>query len=919
MPSRYNAGMSTCPACSQTLREEAPYCPNCGAAIDVSDSPTGTAPTPRVVDTPAAKRRTPGAVSQQRTSSGIRGSADRFTPGTMLADRFRIVGLLGRGGMGEVYRADDLKLGQAVALKFLPENLTGDSERLDRLLNEVRLARQVAHPNVCRVYDVGEIGDDHFLSMEFVDGEDLASLLRRIGRLPGDKALEIARQLCAGLAAAHDRGVLHRDLKPENVMLDGRGKVRITDFGLAAASQGVSGAEALSGTPAYMSPEQLAGREATVRSDIYALGLLLYELFTGRRAFEGRTIAELSRQHEHGLATPPSAAVRDLDPAVEQAILRCLNTDPQLRPASAIAVAASLPGSDPLAAALAAGETPSPAMVAAAGGEPVLRPFLAWTLGIFLILGVAAQILLSGQLQLSRVVPFDKPPAVLEDRARGLLSDLGVAASGHHVSGFAADSEYLRFARGRPSSDRWRDVAEGKPPVVRFWYRQSPRPLVSSQISGRVTSSDPPMTDSNMAGVRLDTTGRLLEFYRVPLQHQEPNAPVPSRAAFDWAKLFAEARLDPAAFRPSASQWTPYVSCDTHVAWEGTSPDWPGVTLRVEAGSWRGEPTWFKVFAPWKRAERQEPMARTAGQVAANAIGITFLLFGLTSAGLIARRNLRLGRGDRRGAVTLAMFVSVGALATWALNADHVSDLEMELDLFARGLGQAVLAAALVAVVYLALEPQIRRLWPHALISWTRLLSGWVSDSLVGAHVLYGMACGLAMSLVRMAFLQMDVRRHGPDSDIFTLDTLLGLDHTLECVLERAFMAIGISLVVVLLFAAVRHWLRWQPLAIVVAISPFVLQSALGDERSLLITLPLTIVALSVPLIALARFGLVAMMVAFFTTWLLNHTPLTPSLSEWSAGPTQVVLLVLGALAAFALLTATRRAPAFISSSPSRG
>ena len=133
----------------------------------------------------------------------------------MLAERYRIVALAGKGGMGEVYRAEDLKLGQTVALKFLPEELAGDAAALARFHREVRVARQVSHPNVCRVFDIGETGGLAFLSMEYVDGEDLGSLLRRIGRLPQDKAVEIARQMCAGLAAAHEFGVLHRDLKPE--------------------------------------------------------------------------------------------------------------------------------------------------------------------------------------------------------------------------------------------------------------------------------------------------------------------------------------------------------------------------------------------------------------------------------------------------------------------------------------------------------------------------------------------------------------------------------------------------------------------------------------------------------------------------------------------------------------------------------
>ena len=277
----------------------------------------------------------------------------------------------GAGGMGEVYRADDLKLGQPVALKFLPEEVDRDPARLTQLHVEVRMARLVSHPNVCRVYDIGEFDGHTFLSMEYVDGEDLASLLRRVGRFPQERAIELARQVCAGLAAAHDRGVVHRDLKPANIMLDGNGRIRITDFGLA----GVAGETLRAGTPAYMAPEQLAGGEVTPRSDLYALGLVLYELFTGRRALEGSTLAELIAKREQVGITLPSDIVRDLDPGVERAIMRCLDPDPAKRPSSALQVSGRrLPGGDPLAAALAAGETPSPEMVAASGETSALRP-----------------------------------------------------------------------------------------------------------------------------------------------------------------------------------------------------------------------------------------------------------------------------------------------------------------------------------------------------------------------------------------------------------------------------------------------------------------------------------------------------------------------------------------------------------------
>src|SRR3954470_22791965 len=199
--------------------------------------------------------------------SSAPGDWSRFTPGTLFAGRFRIVAPLGRGGMGEVYRADDLKLGQTVALKFLPDNLLHEPARLAQFHNEVRVARTISHRNVCRTYDIGDADGRPFLTMEYVDGEDLASLLRRIGRFPQEKALEVARQICAGVAAAHERGVLHRDLKPANVMIDGEGHVRLTDFGLAALAGDVENIRA--GTPAYMAPEQLAGREVSARSDIY--------------------------------------------------------------------------------------------------------------------------------------------------------------------------------------------------------------------------------------------------------------------------------------------------------------------------------------------------------------------------------------------------------------------------------------------------------------------------------------------------------------------------------------------------------------------------------------------------------------------------------------------------------------------------
>src|SRR5215207_2524750 len=282
--------------------------------------------------------------------------ADRFAAGELLTGRYRVVAALGKGGMGEVYRADDLTLGQPVALKFLPLHIAQDPDRLTRFRKEVAAARKVSHPNVCRVYDIADHAGQSFLTMEFVDGEDLSSVLKRLGRVPEEKGVEVARQLCSALAAVHDQGLLHRDLKPANVMLDGRGRVRLTDFGLAAAADDLSVSDVRSGTPLYQAPEQRAGQEVTARSDLYSLGLVLYELFTGRRPFVGA-------DHDTPPSKPSSHA-SGLSPAVEEVILQCLEPRPANRPWSATAVLARLPGGDLLAAAVAAGETPSPRLVA---------------------------------------------------------------------------------------------------------------------------------------------------------------------------------------------------------------------------------------------------------------------------------------------------------------------------------------------------------------------------------------------------------------------------------------------------------------------------------------------------------------------------------------------------------------------------
>jgi predicted Ser/Thr protein kinase len=655
-----------------------------------------------------ASTPTPARTPSHLSSSSGSLPEGRFLPGALLASRYRIVALLGRGGMGEVYRAHDLTLGQEVALKFLPEVAARNPAALARFYNEVRIARQVSHANVCRVYDLGEVEGQPYLSMEYVDGEDLGSLLRRIGRLPSDKAVEIARQLCAGLAAAHAKGVLHRDLKPANVMLNGRGQVVVTDFGLAALADEIPGEEIRNGTPAYMAPEQLAGREVTVKSDIYALGLVLYEIFTGKRAFEASTLAELVRLHSETTPASPSTLVKELDPAVESAILRCLDPEPAKRPPSALAVAASLPGGDPLAAALAAGETPSPQMVAASGETAALSWKIAVPTLATALVGLAAFVVLSATSSMIEKAQLTKPPEVLADKARELIQSLGYTAPpGDSAYAFDDNQNFLKAVeKSDKPFPQWDEIARSRPSPLKFWYRQSPEPMEAEElqtdmlIPGRIAERDPQPTMSGMIEVQLDPQGRLTYFEALPPEKEEPPAHSPPP---DWNALFAAAGLDMSKFQPATPVWASLATSDVRQAWTGEWPGYKHRPLRVEAAAWHGRPVFFSLIGSWTRATRMatsEPAS--AGRLAELILLSIMILVPILAAVFLARWNFIRGKGDRRGAMLLAISIFSLHMVLWAFQA-HLSSVGTFTYLLVLAISDALFWGGAVWVLYLAL------------------------------------------------------------------------------------------------------------------------------------------------------------------------------------------------------------------------
>jgi len=489
------------------------------------------------------------------------------------------------------------------------------------------------------------------------------------------------------------------------------------------------------------------------------------------------------------------------------------------------------------------------------------------------------------------MVPLEKPPDALVDRAKEIVRTFGYSEDPADTArGFHAAGEYLPFLEQRDATaSRWKSLATGWP-AVHFWYRQSPRDLVTWSffrseflIPGLVGPEDPPLGESGMVLLETSPGGILFRFQAVPPQVDPSPAPTGEP---DWAPLFAAAGLDASRLQPVTPTWNPLAASDRRAAWEGEYPGLTGVPLRIEAAAYRGRPVFFDTIGPWTRPRMMQAYKPSTSEKLSATSWVLIVVTTLCVAAYLARRNLRLGRGDRRGASRFATAVFAISAAAWMFGGSHVMAFA-EIGLVVMRVGWSLFLAGVVWMVYVGVEPYVRRYWPGVLIGWSRLLAGRWRDPLVGRDILVGVVFMAVDAMIgKMPGTASHLLGIAPPMPIVQSDlALMGLRGAVATFMLSLLTAVLLSTTGLFLMFLLRRLLRLQWLAAAAFVAIIVANAAgqWGTTTSVLGLIASVLVGLLI-VIVLTRFGFLAYVSGVALSQIYESFPVTSRLSAWYAG-----------------------------------
>ena len=536
--------------------------------------------------------------------------------------------------------------------------------------------------------------------------------------------------------------------------------------------------------------------------------------------------------------------------------------------------------------------------MAASGETAGLRPRFAAACLTAVLLALGLVVYLSTHYSALEKMRLELTPEVLTQKARETIARLGYAERpADSAFGLDYDGDFQDYVEKNDKPHPiWDAVLAARPSLLRYWYRQSPRDMLAQGFQdqllnpGIIVRDDPPTVISGMINLDLDPQGRLTYFQAIPPQKEDSS---PQPATFDWNVLFASAGLDAAQFQKTEPAWNSLAASDTRMAWTGT---WPGTTrpLRVEAASWHGKPVFFSLIGDWTKPERMKKPEESTGKKMQQILSLVVVLSLLCGAFYLARRNYRQGRADREGALRLASVMFTLEILLWLCRGHFVPSLET-FGLFVLAVSTGLFVSGTTWLLYLALEPWVRRRWPQTIISWSRLLSGQFRDSLVGRDILFGVMLGVVWILIfQIRYIPM--MHMGAAPGLYQTEYLEGGRQALGAWLMQIPSSILATLEFFFLLLGLKVVLRKDWLAAIAFVALFALPRGFSSSY-MAVEVPAWILIYAIAVLIVFRFGLIPLACAIFTIDMLASVPFTADFSAWYMTASVLALFSVVALA----------------------